>query len=140
MNAKRKWDMRTILLVLIVAVIIIAIIFVVFSPPGKNVISPLNVQEIMQNKDSYIDKNITIEGYYYISIDGPSLISATTISNPTPSIWLNLDETSLNTAKQEAGNITVSSNLKYRVEGVLQKIESSLGTNYFMKVNKIKAI
>ncbi len=35
MNAKRKWDRRTILLVLIIAVILIAVIFVVFSPPGE---------------------------------------------------------------------------------------------------------
>ena len=140
MNAKRKWDMRTILLGLIIVVIIIAVIFVVFSPPGKKVISPLNVQEIMQNKDSYVDKNITVEGYYYYSDDGPSLVSATTISNPTPSIWLNLDEASLNLAKQAAGNITTINNIKYRVEGILQKVESSLGTNYYIIVNRIKAV
>ena len=140
MNAKRKWNTRTIVLGLIIAVILIAVIFVVFSPPGENVTSPLNVQEIMQNKDSYVDKNITVEGYYYISIDGPSLISATTVSNPTPSIWLNLDESSLNSAKQAAGNITTSNNLKYRVEGVLQKVESQLQTRYYMIVNRIKAI
>ena len=140
MNAKRKWDRRTILLVLIIVVILIAVIFVVFSPPGEKVASPLNVQEIMQNKDMYVDKNIVVEGYYYISIDGPSLVSATTVLNPTPSIWLKLDETSLNSAKQVAGNLTTSNNLKYRVEGVLQKVESPLGSNYYMIVNKIKAI
>jgi len=139
MNAKRKWDMRTILLGLIIAIIIIVVIFIVFTPPGKNVSSPKTIQEIMQNKEYYVGQNITVEGYYYISIDGPSFVSATTASNPNPSIWLNLDETSLNLAKQEA-NITVSSNHKYRVEGVLQKVESSLGTNYYMIVNRIKEI
>ena len=140
MNAKRKWDMRTILLVSIIVIIIVAIIFVVFSPPRKNVSSPLNVQEIMQNKENYVNKNIIVDGYYYISIDGPSLIPATTVSNPNPTILLKLDNTSFTLAKQAAGNITVSSNLKYRVEGVLQKVESPLGTNYFMIVNRIKAI
>ena len=140
MNAKRKWNTRTILLGLIIAVILIAVIFVIFTPPGENTISTLNVQEIMQNKDNYIDKNIAVEGYYYISINGPSLVSATTVSNPNPVTWLKLEETSFNSAKQEAGNITVSSNLKYRVEGVFQKVESSLGTNYYMIVNKIKEI
>ena len=140
MNAKRKWDMRTILLVLIIAVVIIAVIFVVFSPPGENIPSTLNVQEIIQNKDSYFNKNIIVEGYYYYSVDGPSLVSATTISNPNPSIWLNLDKTSLNSAKQEAGNLTTSNNLKYRIEGVLQKDVSSMGTNYYMIVNRIKAV
>jgi hypothetical protein len=140
MNAKRrKWDMRTILLVLIIAIIIIAIIFVVLNPPSST-ITPLNVQEIIQNKDKYVDKNITVEGYYYISINGPSLVTATTVSNPNPRIWLNLNESSLNIAKQAAGNLTVSSNQKYRVEGVLQKIELPLGANYYMIVNSIKVI
>ena len=77
MNAKRrKWDMRTILLVLLIAIIIIAIIFVVLNPPNGT-ITPLNVQEIIQNKDKYVDKNITVEGYYYISINGPSLVTTT---------------------------------------------------------------
>jgi len=141
MNAKRiKWDMRTILLILLIAIIIIAIIFVVLNPPSGT-ITPLNIQEIIQNKDKYVDKNITVEGYYYISIDGPSLVTATTVSNPNPSIWLNLNESSLNIAKQAAGNLTVSSNQKYRIEGVLQKIESPLGASrYYMIVNNIKVI
>ena len=141
MNAKRiKWDMRTILLILLIAIIIIAIIFVVLNPPSGT-ITPLNIQEIIQNKDKYVDKNITVEGYYYISIDGPSLVTATTVSNPNPSIWLNLNESSLNIAKQAAGNLTVSSNQKYRIEGVLQKIESPWGASrYYMIVNNIKVI
>ncbi len=141
MNAKRrKWDMRTILIILIIAIIIIAIIFVVLNPPSGT-ITALNVQEIIQNKDKYVDKNITVEGYYYISIDGPSLVAATTVSDPNPNIWLNLNESSLNIAKQVAGNLTISSNQKYRVEGVLQKIESQLGgAYYYMIVNRIKVI
>jgi len=102
----------------------------------------LTVQEVYKNKDSYIDKNITVEGYFYISINGPCLISSpTTIASASATdIKINLDETSLNSAKQEAKNITISSNLKYRVVGILQKVQSSLGTNYYMIVESIKAV
>jgi hypothetical protein len=97
----------------------------------------LTVEVLLQNKDNYVDKNITVEGYYYISIDGPSLISDTTVTNPNPDIWLNLDENSLNIIKKSAGDITIISNHKYHIEGVFKKIESPLGTNYYMITTKI---
>jgi len=100
----------------------------------------LTVGELMQNIDSYIGKRITVEGYYYISINGPSLVSATTVSNPNPVTWLKLDETSFNSAKQEAGNITVSSNLKYRVVGFLEKIPLPIGFDVKIIVESIEAV
>ena len=141
MNAKRKWDMRTILLVLIIAIIIIAVIFVVFSPPGKNVNSPLNVQEVWQNREGYIGERITVEGFYYLWNDGTStLITATTVSDPNPEIKIILDETSLNLAKQAAGNLTTSNNLKYRIVGVLQQIPLPVGFDVKIIVESIKAV
>jgi hypothetical protein len=144
MNAKRKWDMRTILLVFIIAVIIIAVIYVIFFPPdgdNKNQ-TVLTVEELVQNSDKYVGKKITVEGFYHISIDGdPSLIPATTVSNPNPTILIILDENSLNEAKQVAGNITVSSNLKYRVVGVLQKSPPlPIGFNVKIIVESIEAV
>lgn len=141
MNAKRKWDMRTILLVLIIAVIIIAVIFIVFTQPGEDAASPLNIQEVWQNRDGYIGERITVEGYYYLSVvDGTScLIPATTVSDPDPDIKINLDNTSLNLAKQKA-NITLTSNLKYRVVGVLQKIPLPIGYEVKIIVESIKAV
>ena len=142
MNAKRKWDMRTILLSLIIVIILIVIIVVVFLPPdeeGTNQII-LTVEELVQNSDNYIGKKITVDGFYYISIDSKaSLIPATTVSNPNPTILIKLDEASLNSAKQ-AANITVSSNLKYRVVGILQKIPLPIGFDIKILVESIKAV
>lgn len=143
MNAKRKWDMRTLLLVLIIAVIIIAVGFVVFLQPNgeNNGQTILTVEEIMQNKDKYVGKKVIVEGFYHISIDGqPSLIPATTVSDPNPTILVNLNVTSLNLAKQAAGNLTVSSNLKYRVVGVLEKISYLVGFNVMINVESIEAV
>ena len=141
MNAKRKWDMRTILLGLIIAIILIVIIVVVFFPPGGENTSQkvLTVEELVQNSDRYIGKKITIDGFYYISIDGPSLIPATTVSNPNPTILIKLDNSSLNSAKQKA-NLTVSSNLKYRVVGVLEKTPLPIGFDVKILVESIKAV
>jgi flagellar basal body-associated protein FliL len=143
MNAKsRKWDMKTILLVLIIAVLTIAVIFVVFVPSNEKNTTPsaLNVQELWQNRESYVGKNITVEGFYYLWGDGShSLIPATTDSNPNPTVKINLDESSLNLAKK-AANITVSSNLKYRVVGVLQKGTSTIAPDFKIIVESIKAV
>ena len=143
MNAKRKWDTRTILLVLIIALIIIAVVFVIFIQPGgeNNSQTVLTVEEIVQNRDNYVGKKVIVEGFYHISIDSqPSLIPATTVSDPNPTIWVNLNETSLNLAKQKAGNLTVSSNLKYRVAGVLEKISYPVGFDVMIKVESIEAV
>ena len=143
MNAKRKWDMRTILLGLIIAIIIIVIIVVVLFPPAGEDDSQivLTIEEIVQNSERHMGEKITVDGFYYISNDGPSLIPATTISNPNPTILIKLDETSLNSAKQ-ADNLTVSSNLKYRIVGHLQKIPSPLPNTYdvYILVESIKAV
>ncbi len=142
MNAKRKWDIRTILLGLIIAVIAIAVVFVIFTPPAENTEetpSNVTVQGISQNKGTYVGKRISVEGFYYSSLDEPCLIPATTVSNPNPTIWINLDEASLNLAKQ-AANITVSDNLKYRVVGVLEEVPLPIGFDVKIIVESIKAV
>ena len=141
MNAKRKWNTRTLLLGLIIAVILIAVIFVIFTPPGENTSSPLNVQEVWQNREGYIGERITVEGFYYLWDDGTSsLIPATTVSDPNPDIKIILDEESLNLAKKAAGNITTSNDLKYRVVGVLQQIPLPVGFDVKIIVENIKAV
>lgn len=144
MNAKsRKWDIKTILLGLIIAVIIIAVVFVIFVPPSEegNTLDTLTVQELWQNRDTYVGERVAVEGFYYLSVDGsPSLVPATTVSNPNPSIWIDLNATSLNSVKQ-AANITISSNLKYRVVGVYEEITSEIGLSVFkIKVESIEAV
>jgi flagellar basal body-associated protein FliL len=142
MNAKRKWDMKTILLGLIIAVIAIAVVFVIFTPSAEDAEeAPLKVtvQGISQNKGTYVGKRIVVEGFYYSALDDPCLIPATTVSNPNPTIWINLDEASLNLAKQ-AADITVSDNLKYRVVGVLEKVDLPIGFDVKIIVESIEAV
>ena len=82
-----------------------------------------------------------VEGFFYLSVEGrPSLVPATTVSNPNPTIWINLEEDSLNSAKQTA-NITTSSNLKYRVVGVFEEVTSQIGfSDYEIKVESIEEV
>ena len=97
------------------------------------------VEELWQKKDSYVGDRIAVEGFYYISNDGPSLVQATTVSNPNPTIWIILDETSLNSAKQ-AADITLISNLEYHVVGVLQEIPFPVGSGFKFIVESIDAV
>ena len=99
----------------------------------------LTVGELVQNSDSYIGERIIVEGYYYVSVDRPSLKPSPTIIATASDIWIKLDETSLNSAKQKA-NITVSSNLKYRVVGVLEKIPLPIGFDIKIIVESIEAV
>jgi len=99
----------------------------------------LTVGELVQNSDSYIGERITVEGYYYVSVDGPSLKPSPTTIASASDILIKLDNSSLNSAKQKA-NIAVSSNLKYRVAGVLEKIPLPIGFDVKIIVESIKAV
>jgi len=99
----------------------------------------LTIKELWQKRDSLVGENITVQGYYNLSVDGSRLLPETTVSNPNPTIWINLDETSLNSAIQSAG-ITVSSNLKYWVVGVLEKVTIPIGYDLKIIVESIIAV
>ena len=133
MSAKaRKLDPRTVLYVLIIVLIIAAVVYIVTRPPGETFYSP---EEVLLNKDNLIDGTITVEGTYYISPDGPSLVSSTT---GTPTNWLLVDDSELDAT---APDLTV--NIKYRLKGVLKQVEgdtSSLLNDVILVISHIDPV
>jgi hypothetical protein len=98
-----------------------------------------SIKELWQKKDNLVGKNVTVQGYYNLSVDGPRLLPDTTDSEPNPTIWIWLDNTSFNSTIQSEG-ITVSSNLKYYAIGVLEKVTISIGYDIKIIVKSIIAV
>ena len=121
MSAKgRKWDTRTVLYILIVLLIVVAVIYVVTLPPDN---SPpvLSVQTVLANTDFYLNKNITVEGIYYVEGNVGYLAPPTNDASPTPKLN---DLLPLNT---ETNNITMIVKSKYHVTGRLETLTATGG-------------
>ena len=121
MSAKgKKWDTRTILYILVIFLIVVAIIYVVTLPPVDS--EPvLSVQTVLANIDFYLNKNITVEGIYHESVDGPALRTPTT--DPNPNLFENLP---LNLEKLD-NTTTLIAESKYHLTGRLVTITSTGG-------------
>jgi hypothetical protein len=118
MSAKgRKWDTRTILYVLIVILIVAAVIYVVTLPPDNS--EPvLSVQTVLANTDFYLNKNMTIEGTYYVQGNDEYLAPPTNDASPTPKLN---DLLPLNTENLDNTTILIQQS-KYHVTGKLVKV------------------
>ena len=100
--------------------IVVAIIYAVTLPPDES--EPvLSVHTVLANIDFYLNKNITVEGIYHESVDGPALRTPTTDANPNlfenlPLDLENLDNTTI--LIQES---------KYHLTGRLETVTSTGG-------------
>jgi hypothetical protein len=115
MTAKRrKWDMRTIIYILIAAMLVLSVVYVVLLPstPQPKIFT---VREILDNSGNYINDSIIVEGTYYSTYEG--LGPPTLDDQVTPGVnLLDLD--------LETNNISLNDGTKYRVTGVLREIDS----------------
>jgi hypothetical protein len=121
MSAKgKKWDTRTILYILVIFLIVVAVIYVVTLPPDNS--EPvLSVQNVLANTDFYLNKNITIEGIYYVEGSEEYLIPPTTDANPTPTQLL-----PINTENLDNTTILIQQS-KYHLTGRLETVTSTGG-------------
>jgi len=133
MSAKaKKLDFKTVLYILIIVLIIAAIVYVITRPPGETFYSP---EEVLLNKDDLVDDTITVEGEYFISPDGPSLVSSTT---GTPTNWLLVDDSELDATAPD-----LTEDVKYRLTGVLKQVEgdtSSLLNDVILVISHIDPV
>jgi hypothetical protein len=121
MSAKgRKWDTRTILYVLIALLIVVAVIYVVTLPPDNS--EPvLSLQTVLANTDFYLNKNITVEGIYYVEGNDEYLAPPTNDANPTPTLD---DLLPLNTGNLNNTTIMIQKS-KYHVKGRLETVTAT---------------
>jgi hypothetical protein len=124
MSAKgRKWDTRTILYILIILLIVVAAIYVVTLPPDNS--EPvLSVQTVLANTDFYLNKNITVEGIYYVAGNDKYLAPPTNDANPNPDLNKCL---LLNTENLDNTTAPLTVKSKYHVTGRLETVTATAG-------------
>jgi len=114
-----KIEWRTFLTIVVLILIIIGIGYHLLTPSNETRV--LTVDEILTNTKIYLNKVVTVEGLYYISPDGPSVIKPSVATNPEG--WLNLDLTQIENA---TANVIVDH--KYWFTGVLKEVETASPT------------
>ena len=96
MSAKRrKYDTRTILMVLLVLVIIVSAYSIITNlPPAEEY---LTAEEVLANKDYYLDgQSITIKGFYIFEGGDPVIVSTLATTTGRSSLSLNFDTLTYN--------------------------------------------
>ena len=113
-----KLSFKTLLTILIIVLIIAAVAAIVLLYDSKEI---FNVYQILDNKEKYLNEDeIIVEGYFYNSTDGPSLIKGTLDSQPIPTRWLRLN-------LEDVDNISrvLVENTKYHLTGKLHEIQQN---------------
>jgi uncharacterized membrane protein YciS (DUF1049 family) len=122
MSAKgKKWDTKTILYILVIFLIVVAVIYVVTLPPDNS--EPvLSVQTVLANTDFYLNKNITVEGTYYVEGNDEYLTPPNANpANPIPTQLL-----PINTENLDNTTILIQQS-KYHLSGRLETVTSTGG-------------
>ena len=90
----RKFETRTLLIIVFVLLVIVAAYIVITNlPPEENFLTP---EEILNNKDLYLDGDIiTVQGYYII-VGGKEYVVSTLDVSTDGRSTLNLDTTAIN--------------------------------------------
>ena len=135
MSAKRrKFDTRTILIMLFVIVIIAAAyIYITNLPAEENTLTP---EEVRRNIPTYLNKKIVVKGYYEPDIDEGSIVSNPIDQlSPPPDSWLRIDITNLS-------NESLYTDVKYHFTGVLTELEivGSPTPDYVLVAEKAKQV
>lgn len=118
-----RWNLRNIGTVLLVVVIIIAAYILVSSSPDDSLViySP---DDIMENVDKYLGKNIIVKGYYYNEgIEGKGFITSRTIDPYLPVQRLPVNHSNVNISSLPKG--VLDEEVKYLFTEILTLDESS---------------
>lgn len=119
----RRWNLRNVGTVLLVVVIIIAAYILVSSSPDDSLViySP---DDIMENVDKYLGKDITVKGYYYNEgIEGKGFITSRTIDPYLPVQQLPVNHSNVNISSLPKG--VLDEEVRYLFTGILTLDESS---------------
>jgi len=132
-NANRNlWN---IILVVLAAIIIVAAYILASNPADEpKILSP---EDVMNNYDEYLGKNIVVEGYYYHE-SGPagegSIVSSIIQEGQSSTNYqrLPVNHSTINTTG------LLIDNVKYKFTGLLQSDESTPGEAFILIAEKIE--
>jgi len=127
----KKIEIRTILIILIIILIVLAGFYLITNLPAEK--NYLSVEEVLRNKDRYIDSGtIIIRGYYQSAIQ--SIVS--TMSDVTGKSTLTLDYTDIQNATEILRN-----GIKYDFTGILKEVNVGPEINKLIfKANDIEVV
>jgi hypothetical protein len=126
----KKIENRTILIISAVILIILAGYYIITNLPAQE--NYLTVEEVLRNKDNYINKSIVIRGYY--DSNGPAIVSKP--SDVTGKSSLIVDHSQV----QNASDILINDK-KYDFTGTLQETNvGGPGNIVIFKVSKIEIV
>ncbi len=127
----KKIENRTILIISAVILIILAGYYIIINLPAQK--NYLSVEEVLRNKDNYMNKSIIIRGYY----DSNSVAIVSTMSDVIGKPTLKLDPYGIE-------NVTdiLRNDVKFDFTGVLQEIENigSPDKIVILKAEKIEIV
>jgi len=119
MSAKRRrrFETRTILIVLFIIVVIAAVYVLITNLPAEgDYVTP---EEVILNKSKYLDQTIVVRGYY--DIDGGNPVIVSTMSTTAGRSILKFDYSNVDNATDKL----FVGKTKYDFTGVLRKDESN---------------
>ena len=127
----KKIENRTILIISAIILIILAGYYIITHLPEE--INYLTVEEVLRNKDNYLNSGaIVVRGYY----DSIALAIVSTMSDVTGKSILKLDHSEV----QNASDI-LRNGVKFDFTGVLQEVNVGLPANIVIfKANKIEIV
>jgi hypothetical protein len=129
----KRFDNRTILIILLV-ILIIAAAFIIISnlPAEEDFLSP---EEILRNKEAYLDKTISVKGFYDIDGDEDVVVSTMDTTEGRSALKLDLSGFENNeTDVLRAGN-------KFTFTGLLKyEIENNPISDVILRVNEIDEV
>ena len=114
----RRYDTRTILMILLVILVIAAAYIVISNLPAEE--DFLSVEEVLRNKETYLNKIIAVKGFY--DIDGDQNVVVSTLDTTTGRSLLRLDLTGFKNNEtdilKEGEKFTFTGLFKYEFENI----------------------
>ena len=133
---RRRFDTRTVLIVLFVILIIVAVYFLITNLPVKE--EYLTPEMVANNIQQYINKSIVVEGYYEPDIEEGSIVSKPIdqMSGP-PRSWLRIDVSNLGNE-----SLPLYTDKKYHFTGIVSQLDigSSPTPVYKLFVEKVDEV
>jgi cytochrome c-type biogenesis protein CcmE len=122
---KPKFDMRTILYILIAVLIVVSVVYLVLNSSNDSE-EVLSVNNVLLNKELYLGEEIKVRGIYDSQTADQNYLKPSYTTNLDPAIdmlMLNLSQIDINIRE----NLTEDN--QYIVTGILSEIEAEDGFN-----------
>jgi hypothetical protein len=133
---RRRFETRTVLIVLSIILIIIAVYILITNlPVNEEYLTP---EVVANNIQQYLNKSIIVEGYYEPDIEEGSIVSKPIdqMSGP-PTSWLRIDVSNLDNA-----SLPLFTDVKYHFTGTVKQLDigSSPTPVYKLFVEKVDRV